>query len=341
MLFDKIRSLFSKDLAMDLGTANTLIYQRGKGIVLNEPSVVAINTDTRKVVAVGQEAKEFLGRTPQKIEAIRPMKDGVIADFKITQEMIKFFLIKVQGGRSLFRPRIVIGVPTGITQVEKRAVIEAANMAGAREVHLVDEPMAAAIGAGLNIHEPYGHMVIDIGGGTTEVAVISLSAIAYAESVRVAGDETNDAIQRYMQRKHQLLIGENTAEQIKMAVGSAFPLDEELTYNVRGKEIVSGRPQVVTVTDSEIREALTEPVQVILEATRRALDKTAPELAADILESGIYLAGGGALLKGLDRLIAQETQLKVNITKDPLLSIAMGAGMVMEKISQYRKVFVN
>ena len=341
MILDWLMGFLSRDLAMDLGTANTLIYQKGQGIVLNEPSVVALTVDTRKVVAVGQEAKEFLGRTPMKIEAIRPMKDGVIADFNTTQEMIKFFLTKVQGARRIVRPRIVIGVPTGITQVEKRAVIEAAQMAGAREVHLIDEPMAAAIGAGLGIHEPYGNMIVDIGGGTTEVAVISLSAIAYSESVRVAGDEVNEAIMRYMQKKHQLLIGENTAETAKIAIGNAYPLDSPQSYPIRGKEMISGRPRVVEVNDVEIREALTEPVSAIIEAVKRALEKTAPELAADIYDSGITLAGGGALLKGLDRLIAKETQLKVNLTEDPLTSVALGTGLAMEKLTEYRKVFVG
>ena len=341
MIFDKLFGFLSKDLAMDLGTANTLIYQKGRGIVLNEPSVVALAADTRKIVAVGQEAKEFLGRTPKKIEAIRPMKDGVIADFTVTQEMIKYFLVKVQGSRRLVRPRIVIGVPTGITQVEKRAVIEAAQMAGAREVYLVDEPMAAAIGAGLEVDRPRGHMVVDIGGGTTEVAVISLSAIAYAESVRVAGDEANEAVMRYMQKKHQLIIGENSAETIKIAVGNAYPLETPITYQVRGKEMLSGIPTTITVTDSEMREALDEPVQAIIEAIRRALEKTAPELSADIYDSGITLAGGGALLKGLDQLIAQETQLKVNLTSDPLLSVALGTGLVMEELPKYRRVFVS
>ncbi|MFH1139621.1 MAG: rod shape-determining protein [Pseudomonadota bacterium] len=341
MLLDWVMRFLSRDLAMDLGTANTLIYQKGQGIVLNEPSVVALTVDTRKVVAVGQEAKEFLGRTPMKIEAIRPMKDGVIADFNTTQEMIRFFLTKVQGSRRIVKPRIVIGVPTGITQVEKRAVIEAAQMAGAREVYLIDEPMAAAIGAGLRIHEPYGNMIVDIGGGTTEVAVISLSAIAYSESVRVAGDEVNEAIMRYMQKKHQLLIGENTAEQAKIAIGNAYPLDVPQVYPIRGKEMISGRPRVVEVNDVEIREALAEPVSTILEAVRRALEKTAPELAADIYDSGITLAGGGALLKGLDKLIAKETQLKVNLTQDPLTSVALGTGLAMESLNEYKRVFVN
>jgi len=341
MFLNTLLGFFSKDLAMDLGTANTLIYQKGRGIVLNEPSVVALNAANRKVVAVGQEAKEFLGRTPQKIEAIRPMKDGVIADFNVTQEMIKFFLMKVQGARGLIRPRIVIGVPTGITQVEKRAVIEAAQMAGAREVYLIDEPMAAAIGAGLDIDRPRGNMVVDIGGGTSEVAVISLSAIAYAQSVRVAGDEANEAIMRYMQRKHQLLIGENTAENAKMAIGNAYPMDQPTVYDIRGKEMISGRPKVVTVTSEEMREALAEPIQAIIEAIRRALEKTPPELSSDIYDAGIYLTGGGALLKGLDRLIAEETKLRVNMTPDPLLCVALGTGLAMEKLRKYQKVFVN
>jgi rod shape-determining protein MreB and related proteins len=341
MVLNAIFGFFSKDLAMDLGTANTLIYQKGRGIVLNEPSVVALEVGSRKVVAVGQEAKEFLGRTPMKIEAIRPMKDGVIADFNVTQEMIKYFLLKVQGSRRLIKPRIVIGVPTGITQVEKRAVVEAAQMAGAREVYLIDQPMAAAIGAGLNIHEPYGRMIVDIGGGTTEVAVISLSAIAYSESVRVAGDETNEAVMRYMQKKHQLLIGENTAEQTKIAIGNAYPQDQPSVYDIRGKELLTGKPKVVSVTDDEIREALAEPIQVIVQAVRRALEKTSPELAADIYDSGIVLAGGGALLRGLDKLIAQDTSLSVHLTDSPLTSVALGTGIALESLNQYKRVFVN
>jgi len=341
MILDKIVDFFSKDLAMDLGTANTLVYQKGRGIILNEPSVVAIARDTGKVLAVGQEAKEFLGRTPRQIEAIRPMKDGVIADFDITQKMIRHFLKKVQGGRRALRLRIVIGVPTGITQVEKRAVIEAAQSAGARAVHLIDEPMAAAIGANLNIDAPFGNMVVDIGGGTTEVAVISLSAIAYAESIRVAGDEANEAIMRYMQTKHQLLIGENTAEQTKMIIGNAFPQEAPSTYDIAGKDLVSGRPKMVTVTDKEIRLALSEPVQAIVQAIRRALEKTPPELSSDIHDSGITLTGGGALLRGLDKLITEYTKLSVNLCKDPLTSVALGTGLAVENINQYRKVFVN
>ncbi|MBW1708715.1 MAG: rod shape-determining protein [Deltaproteobacteria bacterium] len=340
MFFNKLFGFFSKDLAMDLGTANTLIYQKGNGVVLNEPSVVALSRDSGKLLAVGQEAKEFLGRTPKKIEAVRPMKDGVIADFKVTQEMIKYFLTKVQGSR-LIHPRIVIGVPTGITQVEKRAVIEAAESAGTRSVHLIDEPMAAAIGANLNIEEPYGRMVVDIGGGTTEVAVISLSAIAYSESIRVAGDEANDAIVRYLQKKFQLLIGENSAEQAKINIGNAFPKEAPPTYDIAGKDIVSGRPKVVTITEKEMRSALAEPIQAILQAIRRALEKTPPELASDIHDSGITLAGGGALLKGLDKLIAHYTKLEVNITEDPLKSVVLGTGIAVENMNTYQKVFIN
>lgn len=340
MFYDKLLGYFSTDLAMDLGTANTLIYQKGHGIVLDEPSVVALSRESGKLLAVGQEAKDFLGRTPKKIEAVRPMKDGVIADFKVTQAMIKYFLNKVQK-RRLFHPRIVIGVPTGITQVEKRAVIEAAESSGVRAVHLIDEPMAAAIGAGLNISEPYGRMVVDIGGGTTEVAVISMSAIAYAESIRVAGDEANDAIARYMQRKHQLLIGENTAEQAKMIIGNAFPKTAPPTHNIAGKEIVSGAPKLVMVTEAEMRTALAEPIQAILQAIRRALEKTPPELSADIQESGITLAGGGALLKGLDKLITKYTKLKVNTPENPLKSVVLGTGIAVENLNDYKQVFIS
>jgi rod shape-determining protein MreB len=341
MVLDRLLGLFSKDLAMDLGTANTLIYRKGQGIVLNEPSVVALESSTRKVIAVGREAKVIMGRTPKKIEAIRPMKDGVIADFNVTQEMIKYFLLKVQGRGTLLRPRIVIGVPSGITQVEKKAVIEAAHLARAREVHLIEEPMAAAIGAGLDIEAPYGRMVVDIGGGTTEVAVISLSAIAYVESVRVAGDETNEAIVRYVQKRHQLLIGENTAEQVKFAVGNAYPQADPLSCEIRGKDMVSGRPKMIVISGDEVREALSEPVGVIVDAVRRALEKTPPELAADILESGMFLAGGGALLRGLDTLISRETGIKVHRTETPLLSVTLGAGIAMENLAAYKQVFVS
>jgi rod shape-determining protein MreB len=341
MIFDRFFHLFGKDLAMDLGTANTLLYSPSEGIVLNEPSVVALEARTGNLVAVGKEAKEFLGRTPDRIRAIRPMKDGVIADFEVTKEMIAFFIRKVITGFRLTKPKIVICVPTGITQVEKRAVIESAHQAGAREVRLVEEPMAAAIGAGLPIEDAVGNMVVDIGGGTTEVAVISLSAIAYAESVRVAGDELNEAIQRYMQDQFQMLIGENTAEQIKIRIGSAFPLPEPLSMEVSGKSLVAGTPLTVEVTDSHIREAIEDPVEIIVNAVRKALEKTPPELVADIASRGLLLAGGGSLLKGLDKLIAQETQLHVMLDDDPLTTVVRGTGKTIEYPKHYQQVFIN
>lgn len=330
-----------KSLAMDLGTANTLLYTRAQGIVLNEPSVVALDAERGHVLAVGREAKEFLGRTPKRIRAVRPMRDGVIADFEVTREMISFFIKKVIKGFHFSRPSIVICVPTGITQVEKRAVIESAQQAGANEVYLVEEPMAAAIGADLPIHAPMGNMVVDIGGGTTEVAVISLSAVAYAESVRVAGDAMNLAIQRYFQNEFQLLIGENMAERIKMAVGSAYPLPEQLVVEVSGKHLVSGTPRSVRVTDGHVREALAEPVRAIVLAIRKALEKTPPELAADIGGNGILLAGGGALLKGLDTLINKDTGLTVVIDRDPLTTVVRGTGRTLDDRKFYSKVYIN
>jgi len=341
MIFDRLFRFLGKDLAMDLGTANTLLYTPAEGIVLNEPSVVAIETRTGQLVAVGKEAKEFLGRTPERIRAIRPMKDGVIADFEITKEMIAFFIRKVITGFRLVKPKIVICVPTGITQVEKRAVIESALQAGAREVRLVEEPMAAAIGAGLPIEEPVGNMVVDIGGGTTEVAVISLSAVAYAESVRVAGDELNEAIQRYMQDQFQLLIGENMAEQIKIKIGSAVPLAEPLVMEVAGKNMVTGTPGSVEVTDSHIREAIKDPVAIIVGAVRKALEKTPPELVTDIASRGLLLAGGGSLLRGLDKLIGDETHLHVMLDDDPLTTVVRGTGKTIEHRGDYRQVFIN
>ncbi|MFP5239425.1 MAG: rod shape-determining protein [Acidobacteriota bacterium] len=341
MIFDRLFRFLGKDLAMDLGTANTLLYSPSEGIVLNEPSVVAIESRTGQLVAVGKEAKEFLGRTPERIRAIRPMKDGVIADFEITKEMIAFFIRKVISGFRLAKPKIVICVPTGITQVEKRAVIESAQQAGAREVRLVEEPMAAAIGAGLPIEEPVGNMVVDIGGGTTEVAVISLSAVAYAESVRVAGDELNEAIQRYMQDQFQLLIGENMAEQIKIRIGSAYELPEPLTMEVAGKNMVTGTPGMVEVTDSHIREAIKEPVSVIVGAVRKALEKTPPELVADIASRGLLLAGGGSLLRGLDKLISDNTRLHVMLDDDPLTTVVRGTGKTIEHRGHYDQVFIN
>lgn len=340
-MFRNFFSFLGKDLAMDLGTANTLLYTRANGIMLNEPSVVALDAERGNVLAVGREAKEFLGRTPKRIMAVRPMKDGVIADFEVTRQMIAFFIKKVITGFNIARPNIVICVPTGITQVEKRAVIESAQQAGSNTVHLIEEPMAAAIGAGLPIHEPLGNMVVDIGGGTTEVAVMSLSAIAYSESVRVAGDTMNQAVQRFFQEEFQLLIGENMAERIKMAVGSACPLPEQLVAEVAGRNIVTGTPQSVRITDGHIREALAEPVRAIVTAMRKALEKTPPELAADIGSNGMLLAGGGALLKGLDTLIYKDTGLKVTIDSDPLTTVVRGTGKTLENKKLYSSVYIN
>ena len=340
-MFERLLGFWSKDLAMDLGTANTLIYLRGTGIVLNEPSVVAINKDTQQVLAVGQEAKNIIGRHGHNIVTIRPLKDGVIADFEVTSIMIKYFLGKVLSRRQMIKPRLVVAVPTGITSVEKRAVIEAAEQAGARQVNLVEEPMAAAIGTELLIDQPIGNMVVDIGGGTTEVAVISMFAVAYSESVRVAGDEANEAIMRYIQRERQIAISENMAESIKIRIGSAIPLEPSMKLEVPGKEILTGFPRTFTVTDEEVREAIQEPVQVIVDSVLRALEKTPPDLAGDLGENGFWLAGGGALLRGLDQLLHQKTGLRVNIADDPLNSVARGAGRVIEDYAFYQQVFIN
>ncbi len=340
-MLDRLLSFFSKDLAMDLGTANTLVYLRGKGVVLNEPSVVAINQDTHQVIAVGQEARNIIGRHGHRIVTIRPLKDGVIADFEVTSVMIKYFLSKVLSRRYLVRPKLAVAVPTGITSVEKRAVIEAAEQAGARHIHLVEEPMAAAIGAGLPINQPFGNMIVDIGGGTTEVAVISMFAVAYSESVRVAGDEANEAIMRYIQRERQMIISEVLAETVKMKIGSAAPMESPETMDITGKEILTGIPKTFTITDGEIREAIKEPVMVIVESVKRALEKTPPDLAADIHDKGFWLAGGGALIRGLDKLLHEKTSLKVNIAEDPLTAVARGAGAVIEHMDFYRQVFIS
>jgi len=341
MLWNRLFGFLGKDLAMDLGTANTLIYTPRDGIVLNEPSVVALETRTGRVLAVGREAKEFLGRTPQRITAIRPLKDGVIADFEVTREMISYFVRKVIRGYNLIKPLMVICVPTGITMVEKRAVIESGLQAGAREVKLVEEPMAAAIGANLPIHNPVGNMVVDIGGGTTEVAIISLSAIAYAESVRVAGDEMNEAIQRYFQDEFKLLIGENQAERVKIALGSAYPLKQPLEMDVSGKNMVTGSPTQVLVNDSQVRIALEETVKTIVMALRKALEKTPPELAADIAATGVLLAGGGSLLKGLDQRIREELNLAVALDDDPLTTVVRGTGKTLVDKKGFSKVYIN
>ncbi|MBV9938265.1 MAG: rod shape-determining protein, partial [Acidobacteriaceae bacterium] len=312
MNFRSVFSLFSSDLAIDLGTANTLVFAKGKGVVVNEPSIVAINKNTGDIEAVGKDAKEMVGRTPGNIVAIRPMKDGVIADFKVTERMLNYFIQKAHGRKMLVHPRIVIGVPSEITQVEKRAVSESAYRAKASEVHLVEQAMVAAIGAGLPITEPSGNMVVDIGGGTTDVAVISLSGIVYSRSVRVAGNEMDDAIMNYLKRKYNLLIGERTAEQIKIQVGSAYPLDSPLKMEIKGRNLIEGVPKTVTVEDGEIREALSECIATIVNAIRVALERTPPELSADISDRGIVLTGGGAMIKNLDRRIREETGLPVS-----------------------------
>jgi rod shape-determining protein MreB len=334
-------SLFSSDLAIDLGTANTLVFAKGKGIVVNEPSIVAINKNTGEVEAVGKEAKEMVGRTPGNIVAIRPMKDGVIADFKVTERMLNYFIQKAHGRKVLVHPRIVIGVPSEITQVEKRAVIDSAYRAKASEVHLVEQAMVAAIGAGLPITEPGGNMVVDIGGGTTDVAVISLSGIVYSRSVRVAGNEMDDAIMQYLKRKYNLLIGERTAEQIKITVGSAYPLDRPTTMEIKGRNLIEGVPKTITIEDSEIREALSECVATIMNAIRVALERTPPELSADISDRGIVLTGGGAMIKNLDRRIREETGLPVSIAEDPLASVVLGTGKMLTDFKLLRRIAIE
>jgi len=341
MNFRSVFSLISSDLAIDLGTANTLVYAKGKGIVVNEPSIVAINKNNGEVEAVGKEAKEMLGRTPGNIVAIRPMKDGVIADFKVTERMLNYFIQKAHGRKMLVHPRIVIGVPSEITQVEKRAVIDSAYRAKASEVHLVEQAMVAAIGAGLPITEPSGNMVVDIGGGTTDVAVISLSGIVYSRSVRVAGNEMDDAIMQYLKRKYNLLIGERTAEMIKITVGSAYPLDRPLTMEIKGRNLIEGVPKTITIEDSEIREALGECVATIVNAIRVALERTPPELSADISDKGIVLTGGGAMLKNLDRRIREETGLPVSIAEDPLASVVLGTGKMLTDFRLLRRIAIE
>lgn len=343
-ILDKILGFFSNDLAIDLGTANTCVYVKGKGIVLREPSVVAVKRDNRgnnKVLAVGAEAKRMLGRTPGNIVAIRPMKDGVIADFEVTEAMLRHFISKVHNSRRLVRPRIVICVPTGITQVEKRAVRESAQSAGAREVFLIEEPMAAAIGADLPITEPTSNMVVDIGGGTTEVAVISLAGIVYSKSVRIGGDKMDEAILQHVKRKYNMLIGESSAEDIKTTIGSAYPMDPELVMDVKGRDLVSGIPQNITITSEEVRKAISEPVDSIVQAVRIALEQTPPELAADIVDRGIVLTGGGALLMGLDSLLREETSLPITVVEDPLSTVALGSGKVLDNLDVLREVTIE
>jgi rod shape-determining protein MreB len=344
MIFDRILGLFSNDLAIDLGTANTLVYVKGEGIVCNEPSVVAVQKDnrgTRRVHAVGVEAKRMLGRTPGNINAIRPLKDGVIADFEITEAMLRYFIQKIHNRKTLVRPRIIICVPFGITEVEKRAVRESAESAGAREVYLVEEPMVAAIGAGLPITEPAGNMIVDIGGGTTEVAVISLAGIVFSKSVRVGGDKMDEAIVQYIKRKYNLLVGERTAELVKITIGSAYPGNEIQTMEIKGRDLVAGVPKTVEITDEEIRDSILEPINQIVDAVRIGLERTPPELASDIVDKGIVLAGGGALLRNLDTLLREETGLPVMLADDPLTAVVMGAGKVLDELALLRDIAVQ
>ncbi|OGJ85635.1 MAG: rod shape-determining protein [Candidatus Raymondbacteria bacterium RifOxyA12_full_50_37] len=334
-------NLFSNDMGIDLGTANTLIHISGKGMVINEPSVVAVNKHTGKVVAIGMEAKRMLGRTPEDIHAVRPMKDGVITDFHLVEALLKHFIRRCQKYSFFVRPRVVCGVPSGITEVEKRAVMDSLTSAGAREVYLVAEPMAAAIGMGIPVEDPSGNMVIDIGGGTAEIAVIALYGIVCDASVRVGGDEMDEAIILYLKKTYNLLVGESTAEQIKMQIGSAFPLEEELEMEVKGRDLVAGIPKTLKLSSAEIREALTEPVNNIVLAVKQALEQTPPELSADILDKGIVMTGGGSQLRGLDERLRQETNLPVNLIDDPLSRVALGTAKILENIDKYRKVLLN
>jgi rod shape-determining protein MreB and related proteins len=339
-MINRFLGLFSNDIGIDLGTANTLVYVKDRGIVLREPSVVAMQADTRKVLAVGDEAKRMLGRTPGNIIAVRPLKDGVISDFEVTEEMLKQFIKKVHKGRSFLtpRPRVVIAVPSGITEVEKRAVRESAYHAGARLVTLIEEPMAAAIGVGLPVQEAAGNMIVDIGGGTTEVAIISLAGIVFSRSIRVAGDELDEAVINYMKRAYNLVIGERTAEEIKIKIGSAYPLEKETSIEVKGRDLVAGLPKTLTVTSQEVREALLDPISTIVESVRITLERCPPELSADLVERGIVLAGGGALLRGLDRLVAEETGLPVYVAEDPLSAVAEGTGKVLQELEFLTKL---
>src|SRR5579884_2853841 len=339
-LTSSILGWFSNDLAIDLGTANTLVYVRGKGIVINEPSVVAIERKSGKVVAIGAEAKKMLGRTPGNIVAIRPMKDGVIADFEIAEKMLNHFIKKAHNRNTFVRPRVIIGVPSRVTQVEQRAVRDSAELAGAREVYLIEQPIAAAIGAGLPIAEPSGNMVVDIGGGTTDIAVISLAGIVYSESVKVAGDRMDEAIVNYIKRKYNLLIGDHMAEQIKFEIGSAYPLEEKKTYMIKGRDLISGIPKTLVIDDGEIREALAEPISAIVNAIKVALENTPPELAGDIIDRGIVLTGGGSLLKGMDTRFREETNLPIITVDDPLTSVVLGVGKILDELDLLRKVSV-
>jgi rod shape-determining protein MreB len=336
-MWNNILGLFSNDIGIDLGTANTLVYVKDRGIVLREPSVVAVQAGTKRILAVGDEAKRMLGRTPGNIVAIRPMKAGVIADFEITEAMLRYFIKKIHNRRKMVRPRIIIAVPSDITEVEKRAVKDSATHAGAREVFLIEEPMAAAIGVGLPVQEPAGNMIVDIGGGTTEVALISLAGIVFSRTVRVGGDEMDECIVQYMKRVYNLMIGERTAEEIKITMGSAYPVEEEISHEVKGRDLVAGLPKTLTITSEEIREALQEPVSSIIDAIRITLERCPPELSSDLVDRGMILAGGGALLTGIDKLIAEQTGLPVHLADDPLTAVAEGTGVVLNELNFLRR----
>ncbi len=342
MVVSKFMGIFSTDMGIDLGTANTLVCVQGRGIVLSEPSVVAVKKGTNKVLldgnAVGQTAKEMLGRTPGSIEAIRPLKDGVIADFDITEAMLTFFIRKIHNRKRWFSPRVVIAIPSGITEVEKRAVFNSAERAGARKVYLIEEPRAAGLGAGLPIHEPCGNMIVDVGGGTTEIAVISLADVVVSTSLRVAGDDMDEAIIMHMKKNYNILIGENTAERIKIQIGSAYPLEEEYTMEVKGRDLIAGLPRAVTVSSEEIREALKEPVSQIIDAVRGTLERTGPELSADLVERGMTLCGGGVLLRGMDKLVHEECGLPVHFADDPLTAVARGTGIFLERLDEFKSI---
>ncbi len=339
MLFqpiDYIYSLFSNDMGIDLGTANTLVYVKGRGVVLSEPSIVALDDEADRVLAVGEKAKNMVGRTPAKIRAVRPMRDGVIADFDVTEKMIRYFIDKVHNRRKFVSPRMVIGVPYGVTEVEKRAVTESAEHAGCREIHIIEEPLAAAIGAGMPVYEPAGNMVIDIGGGTTEVSVISMGGLVVARSVRVGGDEMDKSIASYLRRTYSLMVGERTAEEVKMEIGSAYPGEEydKATYEIKGRDLTTGLPKTLSVTGEEIREALAEPIETIVESVKTTLEETPPELSADITDRGIVLTGGGAMLKGMDQLLSEHTSLPVTISEEPLTSVVRGSGKYLQQLKE-------
>lgn len=340
-MLKKLLGRFTRDMGIDLGTANTLVFVKNQGILLQEPTVVAFDRDSGNIIAVGLEAKQMVGRTPGSIVAVRPMKDGVIADFEVTEKMLHYYIKKAGRRRAFLAPRVIVGVPSGVTEVERRAVMDAAREGGAREVFLIEEPMAAAIGAGLPIQEPTGNLIVDIGGGTTEIAVISLGGIVNSRSIRVAGDEMNEAIIQYIKKCYNLMVGEQTAEEIKRTIGSAYPQKEEETIEVRGRDLVTGLPKVITISSREVMEALAEPVAAIVEAVKMTLEKTPPELAADILDRGIVMSGGGALLRGLDRLLAEETEMPVQVAEDPLTCVARGTGMALDALDDLRKVLIS